>query len=360
VIVAIAWLLMVTSSTACLVVGFGVPDVSILDEAAVIVWDSKNKVQHFIRSANFVSEDQEFGFIVPTPSKPELAEADDEIFARMLSHIAPPVEARNRNKYVFSLLLQWRDFKRAFTKAGMAMAGSAMPEPVRVLESKRVGGFDTVVLEADNAAALLEWLAKHGYDARPELESWLEPYVQRKWKLTAFKYVREQTSSSIETKPVRMSFATETPFYPYREPRDSRVGEDRSLHVFFVSDQRVEANLKSDEISAAWNAKIEFAGRLQAHNAVQILGSWSLENIPSNPWVTVFEDRATARQPVDLYFSSSRDQSQILPPPKIIWRDNYRVMPIEIILLVGGSLYLVVRSLRWVFRKWANPRRTAQ
>src|SRR5688572_9595422 len=49
-------------------------------EHAVIVWDSKNKVEHFIREAEFESEAKDFGFMVPTPTVPLLAAADPQIF----------------------------------------------------------------------------------------------------------------------------------------------------------------------------------------------------------------------------------------------------------------------------------------
>ena len=48
--------------------------VTINEEAAVIVWDAKTKTEHFIRMASF-SGAEDFGFLVPTPTKPELAEA---------------------------------------------------------------------------------------------------------------------------------------------------------------------------------------------------------------------------------------------------------------------------------------------
>jgi hypothetical protein len=51
------------------------------DQSVILIWDAKTKTQHFIRRASFQSEAADFGFLVPTPAKPELAESGDKAFA---------------------------------------------------------------------------------------------------------------------------------------------------------------------------------------------------------------------------------------------------------------------------------------
>src|SRR5437764_76847 len=63
--------------------------VAIASETAVIVWDEKGQTQHFIRRASFATEAKDFGFLVPTPTKPTLAEADDQAFAELARITAP-------------------------------------------------------------------------------------------------------------------------------------------------------------------------------------------------------------------------------------------------------------------------------
>ena len=55
-------------------------DVTILAEEALIIWDEVAKRQHFIRRADFQTDADALGFIVPTPSMPELAEAEAALF----------------------------------------------------------------------------------------------------------------------------------------------------------------------------------------------------------------------------------------------------------------------------------------
>ena len=48
----------------------------------IIIWDADRQVEHFIRNASFRSGAEDFGFIAPTPGKPELHEASTLPFTR--------------------------------------------------------------------------------------------------------------------------------------------------------------------------------------------------------------------------------------------------------------------------------------
>src|SRR5438874_5486403 len=67
------------------------PPVAIAEESAVIVWDAAQKVQHFIRWAAFEAQSANFGFLVPTPTQPELAEVSEGIFSTLEAWTAPKV-----------------------------------------------------------------------------------------------------------------------------------------------------------------------------------------------------------------------------------------------------------------------------
>src|SRR5207237_170781 len=65
---------------------------AIAEEEALIIWDPATKTEHFIRRAAFRSTARQFGFLVPTPTKPELSEVDDSIFDTLADVIRPPVK----------------------------------------------------------------------------------------------------------------------------------------------------------------------------------------------------------------------------------------------------------------------------
>ena len=70
--------------------GFGRGGIEINTETALIVWDAEHQVEHFIRKATFETAANHFGYLVPTPTKPELAEAKDAIFSTLVKITLPP------------------------------------------------------------------------------------------------------------------------------------------------------------------------------------------------------------------------------------------------------------------------------
>src|SRR5262245_37244541 len=68
--------------------------VLIAEEGAIIIWDAAQKMEHFIRWARFDATAPDFGFLVPTPTQPELAEVSEGIFSTMEQWIAPKVITR--------------------------------------------------------------------------------------------------------------------------------------------------------------------------------------------------------------------------------------------------------------------------
>jgi len=212
------------------------------------------------------------------------------------------------------------------------------------LSEQRVGGFDAVVVEADDAKELSEWLNHYGYVADPELTTWLEPYVKNNWKITAFKIVQDpKTGKPVKTAPVRMSFQTEKPFFPYREGQAKQLTDpplrksfDRLLRIFFISDQKVEGRLGE----YSWNAQIFWSDRLengQIKKLAKELGFNENNSIPTGAWLTTFHDTSWSRpENTDVYFESSADQKSIRPANIV----HPIYLPVEL-LLFGGILLLM-------------------
>jgi hypothetical protein len=333
--------------------------VRVAKESAVIVWDHEAKREHFIRKASFQSSAKDFGFLVPTPTKPELAEIDDSVFDSLAWATRPRVETRTERSGVEIGSIFMSTFGRSATSGDTASA------PVRVLDEATVGGYDAVVLEADDATALAKWLADHGYDARPALTDWLAPYVARKWKITAFKVASPDAGppkGTLGTRAVRMSFDTDTPFFPYREPADQRTPHPaghpadplspplhdalpRELVVYVVSSQRLAPSIGD---TGAFPGSVPFAKRLGAALPKEIAALLPAEK---NPFVSVVSDPSTPRPGTDeLYLRPSGEQGEVEPPPLIHVERRPIFIPIEGVLLVGGfgflCAYLVRRTRR--------------
>jgi hypothetical protein len=241
--------------------------VRITNEAALIVWDPKTRTEHFIRSASFATTAKDFGFLVPTPSKPELSEVNSDLLQSLARHTAPRHVNRISGVDVEPGCTAMMFLGRSAPET--AAASAIEPASVRVLEEKRVAGHDAVVLEADSATALSDWLKEHGYAEGPTLTDWLRPYVAAKWKISAFKIASDAPAQALSTSAVRMTFTTDRPFYPYREPADQRETVqanlpadpgNRTLRVFFLAPGRFDGAV--GEAGLPWPGKPRWSSHL--------------------------------------------------------------------------------------------------
>lgn len=298
--------------------------VHIAEESALILWDAATRTQHFIRRAQFDTKAKDFGFLVPTPTRPALSEVDDAVFGYLLELTRPPVRPVARQEVA----------KGEAPKS--ATRKSAPPPAVIVLEAVTVAGLDAVVLEANDAQALDRWLRGHGYASSPVLAEWFKPYIAAKWIMTAFKISKGQSRAErAVSSAVRMSFKTERPFFPYREPAsDSKA--PRALEVYFVSGERVEGTIgagKSPEgmldrmkewvglgATSRWSGSTLWAKPLTEGARNDLLGRAKLPGgaVPAKAWLTRFLDSSAPRPGTDeLYFARAGDQSEYLDADRL-------------------------------------------
>jgi hypothetical protein len=297
--------------------------VAIASESAIIVWNAATKTQHFIRRASFSTQAKDFGFLVPTSTKPELAETEDEPF-RYLAKLTEPKVITKKRPASGGCSLGCGVASRSPGEAP-APAGK-----VEVLEEKTVAGHDAAVLAADDPQALADWLKNNGYDYSPALTEWLKPYVQAGWIITAFKIARTGGDlGRIATKAVRMSFRTDQPFFPYREPQHQAQGKGtaagkakdtsgRLLRVFFLSAERMQGTLGKK--GPPWPGKVAWANALDDSKRQRLAGLLALPGggAPESWYLTEFEDASSPRPGIeDVYFSRSEDQTPVERPPHI-------------------------------------------
>jgi Uncharacterized protein conserved in bacteria (DUF2330) len=272
------------------------------DQTVIIVWDPATQTEHFIRQASFKSAADDFGFLVPTPTQPQLEESGNEAFPLLENLTAPPVP--------------WSPPQ--LPSLCCASAPCLAPD-VRVVQEKRVAGFDAVVLEARSAESLVRWLKEHGYAFAPAIEAWAKPYIEAGWMITALKVVKEPADTDkaqVAASSLRISFKTDRPLFPYREP-DSRDAaqalgaKQRLLRIYFVADGRYRGELTRD---VAWTGRPVWSAKLKAADRKRILEALKLPLAtgPAEWWLTEFEDNwPYAVAPADLYFSRDRNQQTL-------------------------------------------------
>jgi hypothetical protein len=188
---------------------------------------------------------------------------------------------------------------------------------IEILEEKRVAGFDAVVLKAGTTQALVNWLAENEYVYSDAVAAWAQPYVERGWPFTALKIAPgDEAKADRETAALRISFHTDTPLFPYREPDSSKASEelgvtDRLLRIYFISDEAYQGRFENGE---PWSGKRVWSGDISEHrsNLLQSLKVPETQGGPEKWWLTEIEDQwPYASAPGDVVFSPSRDEKPL-------------------------------------------------
>ena len=215
---------------ACLAIGRTGP-VQVKGEEALIVWDAAHQTEHFYRQAHFEGVPEEFGFLVPTPTQPELGEVTTPMFRQLYELYRRPTPAA----------------RHADSLGGMRSAGAERGREaprVEVLEQRVVAGMEASVLRANEAGVLDRWLSEHGYPSGPTVQAYFAPYVAGGWIITAFRIAPGAAQGRFATSIVRMSFHTEHPFFPYSEAAGASATR-RPFRVSIIAPQRMRAYLSA-------------------------------------------------------------------------------------------------------------------
>ena len=289
------------------------------DQTVIIIWDAATKTQHFIRQASFKGEADHFGFLVPTPSQPELDESGDGAFSFLLKLTEPEVKYMKRSSGGMGC--------GCGSSGGTTKATTVSPT-VRVLEQKLVAGMNAAVLETDDANALVSWLKEHGYFYSPEVAAWAKPYVEGGWKFTALKVAKSedaaeknsgrQSPKSVAAPALRLTFKTDRPLFPYREPdpgdsAGTLGAKNRLLRVYFIADARYQGELaKEPTWTGVWSDKVAAGDRKKTLDLLKLPETAG----PGEWWLTEFEHTWPYRvAPADVYFSRNPDQKTLKRPP---------------------------------------------
>ena len=326
-LIAVAFLLpaSVPAARACCPVS-RVPVVN-ADQSVIILWSPATQTEHFIRQASFESDDRNLGFIIPSPTQPQLSESGDEAFGALAAITAP--EFRQNSSMNFSCA----------ASSGQLYEKSS----VRVLDEKRVAGFDAVILEADSSEALAGWLSQHGYELSPAIAEWAAPYIAARWKFTALKVAGASGEANATNAPIRdaanelapatpparrraihaaalhMTFQTDRPLFPYREPNPTEAARtlgvsDRLLRIYFISDGRYQGDLTRE---VRWTGQAVWADKLDERQRDNLLNLLKIDaaNVPRHLFLSEFEDHWPYRTaPGDLWFSREPSQRKFHRP----------------------------------------------
>jgi hypothetical protein len=280
-------------ASACVAVSAPGSYVRLEAEKTLIVWDERAGVEHFVRKPVFEGDPRSFGFLVPTPEKPEVGKESDDVFARLEELVPIPAPATH--------------------DAHVPRAAVAAAAAVEVEQRVQIDDFELVTLRASDAGALVDWLGKNGFADRPEIAAWAQKYVARAWVFNAMRYAPKNPDArtQVATPTVRLSFAIATPFYPYTEAPPSPVEEQafvarthtplapRPLDLWVVARDEVEARAGGAAAGPQKVARASVSPEGLAR-ALGPTGGWRFDPKSQGAWtVTRFHESVVRRTAFD-------------------------------------------------------------
>jgi hypothetical protein len=210
---------------------FSAKDKDVLQPAqkAFITWDPAEKVETFTVQPKFEGNADDFGMVIPTPSKPSVHEMPRDFFKCLA--VFTILEPMDLSKY------KPRPPRSLSAPAGGASLRGMKKAEVKVLESGVVGSLEYKILETERADALYAWLKDNRYNYSGD-ESTLDFYTKQKWLFTVMKIdpmqmkKRADGSYEGEVTPTRFTFASPKLIYPLKITQLSV--KDKTEALFYV------------------------------------------------------------------------------------------------------------------------------
>ena len=183
-------------------------------------------LQRMILQVSFVGSADEFAWLVPTPSVPEVTACKQPVFHTLQQATAP------RIRY-------WFNADQHIQRLEAARGPSSEKKlDVEVVDRKQIGVYDVTVLRAKNAADLLAWLHKHSYRTPPKSADVVDVYIKKGWVFTAMR-INTKDSRSTQAKleegvlqSLAFTFRTPNPVYPLTISSLNPGGSKILLYVF--------------------------------------------------------------------------------------------------------------------------------
>lgn len=179
---------------------------------------------------------EDFAWIVPVGSQPTIELSTNALFQELDWRTSPsfvletkPIGDCDYSTYYYG--------GYAVDFAGSASPPSAVAESstVEVVSQEQVGPYDTVVLRAQSAEGLLDWLQANEFDLPDDLDPVLQPYVAEEAYFVALRLANNQNVGALQ--PLALTYPGTTPSVPIRLTSIAAT-EDMRLRAYVLGGAR--------------------------------------------------------------------------------------------------------------------------
>ena len=290
-------------------------------QQAFIDWDEEAETEALTILPSFYGDASSFAWIVPVPGLPQLALADRQLFQELDNLTRPVYRSRDGN---------WNcsgDYA-VYDAAGGGQNG------VDVINQETIGYFQTMVLSATSAPALLDSLTSWGFLHADNVEAITETitdYVDRSWYFVTMQVDSTALSEYYNGEyyyydyyyggldPITLTFSTPDPVYPMKISAYS-ADQDTRVHVYLKAAHRMTFD----------GAETYYANRFTARELDNLDYSPFLrEALRSGDFLTKLRrGYRPSEMTEDVYFTRAGNDEEFV----LI---NYSGWPVTTLLLVG-------------------------
>lgn len=202
----------------------------LISEKALIIWDSEQRIESFIRIPQIYSNKDEVGFIVPVPNMPDVSDISKNIF----DELDEVIENKRPVKYILGNIETLKNNEVPKTIGSMSL--DDLDDTVSIIKKFHLAQYDVLVIKSTNLDQLSNWMELNGFKMRDAVKKWIQLYVEKNFYFTVFKFKANSKldKKNLTTNPIQIRFKSEQPYYPYQEPEDSPVNSNRNLSLYFL------------------------------------------------------------------------------------------------------------------------------
>jgi hypothetical protein len=316
-------------------------------------------------SVNFRGNAKDFSWVIPTPAKPEIDQADLDLFKDLEQMTNGGTQSKRLS-------------------AGLSGSGAPPSSSVQVIEQKKVGIYDTAVLKATDEQALANWLTTNGYTFPTDKNSELKSYVDNGWYFAIAKIQPDFTDQAKTDMaamngtltPLKLTFPTDKIIYPMKLtgialrstlPKTTATTtatlKPGDIPEIVSSDMPIKLYILADHKTQNDSLPTDYAGWISESNRVNLNASLATDQIPAGKEFFLTAMGATipvAQISEDLIISNAND-NEVYPAPanqtSAFWVVNLVALiltPIGFALFPLGLIFILFAILQRfaIKRKW--------